>query len=540
MSRLPSEPSETSSGRSRRATIGRSRPRLRRTRSRAASVQLLPTTRRLRTMTFVRAPMPTCPWIVACPPHAPLQRLVRRDVEAARDRARQLDDRHRRVAERARSALAVVTTIGVALPPPVVAPALRREAGDRVGQAGELPPPPMQMPFVHVCPDAHRLPHAPQFALSLIVLMHVAAVPVPHDVCPAVPHTQAPLLQSEPPLHTRPHIRSWRCWSSGWRTHHPYTASGRRRTCPAGAAPPVPPRPAAPPVPAVPPVPPRPAVPPPAPPAPPLRRFRPDRPFLPHRRAPRRRRPSRLFHLGLPFRHPSAAAPAADRAATGRAGAARRAAGAGAAGPASCPPSRRRPALPAVPLPRGHPRLPPPPPGASPTSPRRRPILAFGGAPKRTDDKSNTKDRESTGGHPHLVSRAPNFGSRKMHCSRREQATRRAAIRNRGMARIAPRATTPTQTSIAGLRPTIAPTETRTLCTELIRWEGGCAPVRGHVRQRCDGRRSPAAQRRRCDRAALASPGNRRRRDAQRDPRRVRAGPRPGPRTQIDRLPVRV
>jgi type VI secretion system secreted protein VgrG len=42
------------------------------------------------------------------------------------------------------------------------------------------------------------------------------------------------------------------------------------------------------------------------------------------------------------------------------------------------------------------------------------------------------------------------------------------------MARIAPRATTPTQTSIAGLRPTATPTETRTLCTELIRWEGGC------------------------------------------------------------------
>ena len=42
------------------------------------------------------------------------------------------------------------------------------------------------------------------------------------------------------------------------------------------------------------------------------------------------------------------------------------------------------------------------------------------------------------------------------------------------MARIAPRATTPTQTSIAGLRSTVPPTETRTLCTELIRWEGGC------------------------------------------------------------------
>ena len=42
------------------------------------------------------------------------------------------------------------------------------------------------------------------------------------------------------------------------------------------------------------------------------------------------------------------------------------------------------------------------------------------------------------------------------------------------MARIVPRATTPTQTSIAGLPPTVAPTETRTLCTELIRWEGGC------------------------------------------------------------------
>ncbi len=42
------------------------------------------------------------------------------------------------------------------------------------------------------------------------------------------------------------------------------------------------------------------------------------------------------------------------------------------------------------------------------------------------------------------------------------------------MAKIAPRATTPTQTSIADLRPTDAPTETRTLCTELIRWEGGC------------------------------------------------------------------
>ena len=41
------------------------------------------------------------------------------------------------------------------------------------------------------------------------------------------------------------------------------------------------------------------------------------------------------------------------------------------------------------------------------------------------------------------------------------------------MARIGPRATTPTQTSIADPRPTIAPTETRTLCTELIRWEGG-------------------------------------------------------------------
>jgi len=42
------------------------------------------------------------------------------------------------------------------------------------------------------------------------------------------------------------------------------------------------------------------------------------------------------------------------------------------------------------------------------------------------------------------------------------------------MARIAPRATKATQTSLADLRPTVAPTETRTLCTELIRWEGGC------------------------------------------------------------------
>jgi GH24 family phage-related lysozyme (muramidase) len=42
------------------------------------------------------------------------------------------------------------------------------------------------------------------------------------------------------------------------------------------------------------------------------------------------------------------------------------------------------------------------------------------------------------------------------------------------MARIAPRATTPTQMSIAGLRPTAAPTQTRMLCTELVRWEGAC------------------------------------------------------------------
>ena len=42
------------------------------------------------------------------------------------------------------------------------------------------------------------------------------------------------------------------------------------------------------------------------------------------------------------------------------------------------------------------------------------------------------------------------------------------------MARIVPRAITPAQTSIADVQRTVARTETRTLCTELIRWEGGC------------------------------------------------------------------
>ena len=64
----------------------------------------------------------------------------------------------------------------------------------------------MHVPFVHVCPDAHGLVHEPHAAGSFIRLRHTAAVPVPHNICPAVPHTQALLLHDDPAGQTRPHI----------------------------------------------------------------------------------------------------------------------------------------------------------------------------------------------------------------------------------------------------------------------------------------------------------------------------------------------
>ena len=132
---------------------------------------------------------------------------------------------------------------------------------------------------------------------------------------------------------------------------------------------------------------------------PPRRLFRLDRPFLPHRHDPRRRPVPPWPAVAPPV---PAAAPAPDRTATGRSGAARRAAGAGAArrarrraAPSRGPATAARPTRSSR-----HPR-----PGASTTGPRRRPIRALGDAPKRTDNKSNTKDRKPTGGHLHLVSR---------------------------------------------------------------------------------------------------------------------------------------
>src|SRR6186997_455160 len=102
-------------------------------------------------MTFVLAPMPTCPLIVACPPHAPCSVLFDRTLrlpDTVPDSSMTDTDALLSALE---SALAVVTTIGVALPPPVVPPPCVAQPVTVLVRQLRPPPPPMQMPFVHVC-----------------------------------------------------------------------------------------------------------------------------------------------------------------------------------------------------------------------------------------------------------------------------------------------------------------------------------------------------------------------------------------------------
>jgi len=106
----------------------------------------------------------------------------------------------------------------------------------------------MQMPFVHVCPDAHALLHEPQAAGSLFRLRHAAAVPVPQSICPAVWHTQVLLLQDDPAGQARPHIPQFKLLLTRL-THAPpvHCVSPAAHGDPPVPPPPVPPRPAVPP-----------------------------------------------------------------------------------------------------------------------------------------------------------------------------------------------------------------------------------------------------------------------------------------------------
>jgi hypothetical protein len=56
------------------------------------------------------------------------------------------------------------------------------------------PVPPEQTPAEQLCPVAHAWPHAPQFAVSLLVFTQAA----PQNVCP-LGHWQLPATHERPP-----------------------------------------------------------------------------------------------------------------------------------------------------------------------------------------------------------------------------------------------------------------------------------------------------------------------------------------------------
>ena len=63
-------------------------------------------------------------------------------------------------------------------------------------QSGQI----AQIPWLHVCPDGHGIPHPPQLLESLAVFTHTPE----QSVCPAG-HAHVPPLQIFPPLQPLPH-----------------------------------------------------------------------------------------------------------------------------------------------------------------------------------------------------------------------------------------------------------------------------------------------------------------------------------------------
>jgi hypothetical protein len=71
----------------------------------------------------------------------------------------------------------------------------------------------VHVPFAHVCPAPHARPHAPQWAVSVVVFAHCE----PQNVWP-VGHVQAPAAHERPPVHAVPHAPQ--LFGSVWRSTH--------------------------------------------------------------------------------------------------------------------------------------------------------------------------------------------------------------------------------------------------------------------------------------------------------------------------------
>jgi hypothetical protein len=84
----------------------------------------------------------------------------------------------------------------------------------------------MQRPREHICPEGQAVPHAPQLALSRLVLTHA----LPQSICP-VGHAQVPIVQLCPIAHARPHMPQLDV-SALMSTQAPGPVAPRQSVCP--------------------------------------------------------------------------------------------------------------------------------------------------------------------------------------------------------------------------------------------------------------------------------------------------------------------